>query len=1548
MPEENGQAVFQEVLEVGVDPSIFAQGLRQLEAEYDAFIERVSAKGLDSASVLNIGGIASVSNALQGLSGELGTIRQGLAETLSVLSNTLADSMTKVTEVIDEKFTAIPGAAKESGEKLVETEQEIIDRILEEVSQGLAKQTSITAQSNQVQAKLFQQLWEEIASGNTEVFTLLTANNQKWFDQQIRTQELAAADYQKYVNAMTAADEKRFSAMTKAFEKGKEQELKAAQASEDLAAKQAAADTKRFESLERSFGVGKDKQLAAERKADEQMQAEFQKTIDAEIKQYEQLVAAAQKAETARVAAGNKAEAELRAMTKLHMAAIQEDMERSQSSFGRFAGSLLKDIPSMAGALLRFQLIWGTLNLAISAVEAPFKAVVGMFAEGFNYLTKLQSGSAELQAVLAHTVEFSTNIAENFRIAGQAAIEVRKEIEDMAAKTGLSVQVITTAFTAFEEGGGRNFTQSLREDVEVAASLAQAMQTVVANSQDERKIADEISKFLAGTLPPASNLGKVLGMNNEEMKKFVEHAREHGTLLADLEPKLRPFLSVQQDANLRMSAMNQLLENAKNRAFALVAEPVWSRWIGFLEKAKSLYEEHKNEIDAMLSMVGELLGHLLDLAVTVLPAILAIFKFIATEVVEILAGLDLWTIGLNGALEILKLVADILQHPSKLFNKDEVAEFGNKLLDVLNKVGVETDKVQKRVEDFQNGTNTAGTTVKGLLDTNPKGTKNPPPLVDKPSRAQLMTQFQTELEEEKNFVNKLKEAYAEMIASNKISQQDASRDMEAVFNDEKKIIDTLVVKYKALADIRLPKKQAEAFKDTLGKIQTGATGAGGSVDQQSSAERVKADKAEQTEQVAAQRQKMVLQKIADKERLDEIKKSVADGLTTRKQGIQQEVIILQNEQKAEDALFKLETAGMSTTSEKYLALNRQKQLSDAQRIAMIKLLSSQTAQAAREDDKAIRTLAIQAIKDRIAYLQEEIRIQKQLGNSHQEVIKLEKELKAAKGELHEASALSIQDDINAVEAMLLKAKANGQVTDALEEELKKLREKLQIEQDLAKLDEKKTAPDGSTKTGAPGLDSLFKGVTDDMGGLGKAVTVAANALQMLPGIISGIKQGFASGGTLGGLGAIATTAASFDPEPISKGILTIAGSIMTMFGGMFKKAAEDMAKRLSKEFKEITDKLAAGTIDLKTAIADTQAKRAEAITKLSGMKGGQEQLDKLLPEFDKEIAALQKQAADIKDKFEGALKILRLQSDELGTALKTWQDINAQVKEYIAAGGDAKKASEFLSLSLQKLKQTEIDNFHSGEQEAIQQAIQLNDLLKQRIKLVEDFQKQEFDLQNADAMERQQSNAVRNGQALEKARKDYQDQLATLDAQISLETQKLDKEKQVFQISSDLNELHRRDEELTLIALDEQLARYKDMATIINGIIQKSDGSFTLSDALLTALGLPPNKPTTTGLLGGQGGGGRGKFSDELDFLRRNQTGQIGTINTVDPNNLSLNALGQPVIGGTSTTIGSLSLTVNTNQPVDGQQLYDQLNNEITRAQRQGRRGFYRRMSSGF
>jgi hypothetical protein len=108
--------------------------------------------------------------------------------------------------------------------------------------------------------------------------------------------------------------------------------------------------------------------------------------------------------------------------------------------------------------------------------------------------------------------------------------------------------------------------------------------------------------------------------------------------------------------------------------------------------------------------------------------------------------------------------------------------------------------------------------------------------------------------------------------------------MEAVFNDEKKTIDALVIKYKNLAAIRLPKKQADAFKDSLDKIRTGATGAGGSVDQQASAERVKADRTEQTEQVAAQRQKMALQKIADKEKLDEIKKSVADGLTTRKQG----------------------------------------------------------------------------------------------------------------------------------------------------------------------------------------------------------------------------------------------------------------------------------------------------------------------------------------------------------------------------------------------------------------------------------------------------------------------------------------------------------------------------------------------------------------------------------------------------------------------------------------------------------------------------------------
>jgi hypothetical protein len=148
-------------------------------------------------------------------------------------------------------------------------------------------------------------------------------------------------------------------------------------------------------------------------------------------------------------------------------------------------------------------------------------------------------------------------------------------------------------------------------------------------------------------------------------------------------------------------------------------------------------------------------------------------------------------------------------------------------------------------------------------------------------------------------------------------------------------------------------------------------------------------------------------------------------------------------------------------------------------------------------------------------------------------------------------------------------------------------------------------------------------------------------------------------------------------------------------------------------------------------------------------------------------------------------------------------------------------------------------NLRTGEQEAIQDAIALNDLLKQRVKLTEDFKKTEFDLINADSLERRAAGSVRRGQELADKRKEYEEQLANLNSQIELMTKRVDMEKQVFDIASDINELRRRDNELTLLELADQLNKYRDMKTVIENIVQDATtGLYQLTNGLSVLLGL--------------------------------------------------------------------------------------------------------------
>jgi hypothetical protein len=335
---------------------------------------------------------------------------------------------------------------------------------------------------------------------------------------------------------------------------------------------------------------------------------------------------------------------------------------------------------------------------------------------------------------------------------------------------------------------------------------------------------------------------------------------------------------------------------------------------------------------------------------------------------------------------------------------------------------------------------------------------------------------------------------------------------------------------------------------------------------------------------------------------------------------------------------------------------------------------------------------------------------------------------------------------------------------------------------------------------------------------------AVTALQNIAGLVDIFRQGAARGGIAGGIGdtigAVSKSKAVTDlmsKIPIVGQFIPAIGGVLSLVGGMFTAAAKRIATDVKKSFQNTLEEYRSGNSTLVDTLGDLERQRQSAIIRLSGKKGGKDELKEILPDFDREIADLRKTQEKIFEDFDDALKTLNLQSDTLSQVNRQWQDINKQVKEYIGAGGDAAKAAEFLQLSLSKLQKQAADELAQSEQDAIQEALKLNDILKQRQKLVDDFAQKEFDLINADSVERRQAGSVTRGRELQQLRQQHQEDLDQMDQEIRLTTIRVDKQREIFNLATDVAALRRRDEELSLNALDTYIQKMKDLKSIVSG-----------------------------------------------------------------------------------------------------------------------------------
>jgi hypothetical protein len=325
-----------------------------------------------------------------------------------------------------------------------------------------------------------------------------------------------------------------------------------------------------------------------------------------------------------------------------------------------------------------------------------------------------------------------------------------------------------------------------------------------------------------------------------------------------------------------------------------------------------------------------------------------------------------------------------------------------------------------------------------------------------------------------------------------------------------------------------------------------------------------------------------------------------------------------------------------------------------------------------------------------------------------------------------------------------------------------------------------------------------------------------DAMKSFSTIFTQIEQGTKNGGIFGAIGAGASAVGQYIPGPIGEAVSGI-GSVLSFIGSIFEQEAQTTAQNIQKATQNIMEAYQTGAQSLQLTITQVTAERDQAVQQLSNEKGGQGLLDQILPGLNDQILSLKAQQLQITTQFQTQLSNLNLQSDALSGIAQQWQQIVQSVAQYIGAGGDAATAQQYLQQQLEQISKNTNDQLRTANDTAVQDAINLNSLLLQRNQLELSYAQQQFSIETSDSIQRRQS-IVGAAEQMAALNAQHTQDMADIDSQIDLATQKVAMESKVFSIATDINTLHQQDNALQLAGLAEQLSEYQKMQTIVEDI----------------------------------------------------------------------------------------------------------------------------------
>jgi hypothetical protein len=318
--------------------------------------------------------------------------------------------------------------------------------------------------------------------------------------------------------------------------------------------------------------------------------------------------------------------------------------------------------------------------------------------------------------------------------------------------------------------------------------------------------------------------------------------------------------------------------------------------------------------------------------------------------------------------------------------------------------------------------------------------------------------------------------------------------------------------------------------------------------------------------------------------------------------------------------------------------------------------------------------------------------------------------------------------------------------------------------------------------------------TDPVKQLTDKFIAAVTAVDSFTNAILGSKNALtgAAAGGIGGAGLGSTIGTAFKDQlgflgPFAGVIGGVGGAALGAIIGQKNKQVTDNINNLNASFKQISAAFADNANNLNLMITQLQALLDEARQMQASSKKGSAQYQQVIDQYQSQIQQLSTQQDQLLIKLHQQLAIL---SAPIG-AQPFLNDLQAIIQQYQQFEGAAKNAGDLAMANqylVESLKNYEVNletQLAQDNQNAINDALQLNDLLYQRMQMMLQYNDQVRSVLTQGVLTRTPTRAQTAGQQIQQITVQYQMQKAQLDEQISATAYRVSAEQQIFNLASD-------------------------------------------------------------------------------------------------------------------------------------------------------------------